>query len=491
MYEEKNFDEIIDNMLDRVLEKYPDIDTREGSVIYNALAPAAIEMQDLYIALDTVLNESFADTQSREFLIRRCAERGIVPIASRSAVRMGTLTGEYSVSDVIGKEFTIGKLNYVCECCERIYFKLECVNKNDGIITNSEALKPLGNISNLQKTKLITIKLGEEEGTANKETETMYLVELIGNFNDESFDEEVYKGFSLGELSFIVIGKLSNEEFDNNALEDKKDMYRFKCTTSGKMGNYDIGDLLPVEYIEGLETAKITGIITAGRDEEETEHLRQRYFENVNTFAFGGNIADYKAKVFSLSNSESEYKNDEIIKNGGIGYVKVVPAWNKGGTVKIIILDSDYNAPTNGKVTDEDYLTGNSLVVAVQNAIDPIKYTGQGVGIAPIGHKVTVVSAKKSLINIISSIKYIDENKENKETVKRAIEEYFILRIKEWNTDENLVITIGDIYTCIIAVPCVERVEEVDKMTLNNSSKVEINIENIPVLGGFDDGSTN
>lgn len=490
MYEEKNFDTIIDNMLNRVSEVSPDIDTREGSVIYNALAPAAIEMQDLYIALDTVLNESFADTQSREFLIRRCAERGIFPNEATYAIRKGEFTGEYNIADVIGEEFSLGQLNYICERCEKSYIKLECDTPGEEENDESGSLQPIGNIEGLESSKLIVVHTTENNNVGESVTNTICLAELSGTFNKENFNEELLEGFSSDSHQYMVVGKLSGDELDKEELKAYKDIFRLKCTTKGKAGNYDTGDLIPVEYIEGLETVKLTEMITPGRDEEDTEHLRQRYFDNVNAFAFGGNIADYKTKVLSLSSSENGQGNEAVRTNGGVGYVKVEPAGNGAGTVKIIILDSDYHAPLNGDSTADDYLTGHPLVEAVQEAIDPIK--GVGAGIAPIGHKVTVYSAKEEKINIFASVVYVNNNNDsNKSEIENALEKYFTSRIKEWKNDDDLEITIGDIYMCIQAVPCVQSIEAIQEITLNGKSSVTIKIDSIPVLGGFDDGKSN
>ena len=492
MYEEKNFDTIIDNMLERVTEAEPEIDTREGSVIYNALAPAAIEMQDLYIALDTVLNESFADTQSREFLIRRCAERGIFPNEATYAIRKGEFTGEYNIADVIGEEFFLGQFNYICEKCEKSYIKLECDTSEEEGNDDSRILTSIGKIEGLESAELIVVHTTENNNDGDESAaETIYLAQLSGIFNKEKFDEELLEGFSIKNCRYSVVGKLSGDELEKEEFKDYKDIFRLKCTTKGKVGNYDTGDLIPVEYIEGLETAKLTEIITSGRDEEDTEHLRQRYFDNANAFAFGGNIADYKAKVLSLSSSESGHGNEAVRTNGGVGYVKVQPAANGPGTVKIIILDSDYHAPLNGDSTSDNYLTGHLLVEAVQEAIDPIK--GKGAGIAPIGHKVTVVSAIEEKINIFAKVNYVENNNSysNKKVVESALEEYFISRIKEWKSDDKLVITIGDIYMCIQAVPCVQSIEAIQEITLNGKNEVEIEIDSIPTLGGFDDGKSN
>ena len=79
MYEGMTFDFILEKMLKNVPK---DIDKREGSIIYDAVAPAAAELAQLYIELDCVLTETFADTAGRQYLVMRAAERGIEPYSS-------------------------------------------------------------------------------------------------------------------------------------------------------------------------------------------------------------------------------------------------------------------------------------------------------------------------------------------------------------------------------------------------------------------------
>ena len=64
-YENMTYEVILKRMMDRVTEQYPNLDNREGSLIFNALAPAAIELAIMYTELDNVLKESFIDTASR------------------------------------------------------------------------------------------------------------------------------------------------------------------------------------------------------------------------------------------------------------------------------------------------------------------------------------------------------------------------------------------------------------------------------------------
>ena len=56
--------------------------------------------------------------------------------------------------------------------------------------------------------------------------------------------------------------------------------------------------------------------------------------------------------------------------------------WNGGGTVKLTIIASDFTAPST------------ELIRQVQTAIDPEQNHGEGMGLAPIGHTVTVTGAK-------------------------------------------------------------------------------------------------
>ena len=64
MYENMTYEVILQRMLDRV----PDtMNKREGSIIFDALAPAAVELTLAYMQFDMVLNESFGDTASRDY----------------------------------------------------------------------------------------------------------------------------------------------------------------------------------------------------------------------------------------------------------------------------------------------------------------------------------------------------------------------------------------------------------------------------------------
>ena len=54
MYEAQTYEVILARMLQKALSVNSNLDTREGSLVWLGNAPAAVELQNLYIALDTV-----------------------------------------------------------------------------------------------------------------------------------------------------------------------------------------------------------------------------------------------------------------------------------------------------------------------------------------------------------------------------------------------------------------------------------------------------
>mgnify|MGYP007055113316 CR=1 FL=1 len=68
MFEENDFDTLMERMLENVSDE---LDKREGSVIYDAIAPAALELANMYVALDVVMDEVFADTASYYYQLFR------------------------------------------------------------------------------------------------------------------------------------------------------------------------------------------------------------------------------------------------------------------------------------------------------------------------------------------------------------------------------------------------------------------------------------
>ena len=347
MYESMTYEVI----LQRMLAAIPTIlDKRQASIIYNALAPAAVELQNMYIEFDWILNQSFADTALREYLIKRCAERGITPEPATKAI----LEGTFNIDVPIGSRFSFDDLNY--EAIEKI---------------------------------------------------------------------------SLG-------------------------VFKMECETVGEIGNQSLGTLIPIEYIDGLTSAELTAVLIPGEDEENTEVLRQRYFNSFETNPYGGNKQDYIQKTNAIA---------------GVGSTKVTPIHAGGGTVLITILDSNFDKASP------------ALIDAVQTALDPVTNSGEGLGIAPIGHVVTVDTPSEVIVNIASTITldtgYVWADVEA--DALAALEAYMLEIRTDWVNYTTNYVRIAQIETRLLGI---DGIIDIAGTTINSiAANLALGNYEIPVLG--------
>ena len=231
-----------------------------------------------------------------------------------------------------------------------------------------------------------------------------------------------------------------------------------ECETAGEDGNSYLGTLLPVNHLEGLAEAKLTELRTDGEDAESDDMLRKRYMDSFSADAFGGNIADYKLKVGALQN---------------VGGVKVYPVWQGGGTVKLVIIDQGWKAPTEMELE------------ALQKEIDPER-RGEGYGIAPIGHKVTVEGVTEVKCNISMEITWqADADTESgKREIQERIEAYLLELRKTWAEAEYLIVRISYLESAALAAT---GVLDVQNCTINGQeSNLQMQADEIPVLEGFE-----
>ncbi|WP_243854917.1 baseplate J/gp47 family protein [Halalkalibacterium halodurans] len=145
LLQSQTFEEIMERMLDRVPA---DIDKRENSVIWNALAPAAAELAQAYTWLESSFNLVFADTAQGEFLDRRAAEFGIVRHQATPAVWQGI----FNIQVPVGSRFYVEPLYFVA----RSNNLLECETpgeEGNANLTGRE-LQPLDTIPGLTEARM-------------------------------------------------------------------------------------------------------------------------------------------------------------------------------------------------------------------------------------------------------------------------------------------------------------------------------------------------
>ncbi|HZG16975.1 MAG TPA: baseplate J/gp47 family protein [Candidatus Bathyarchaeia archaeon] len=262
--------------------------------------------------------------------------------------------------------------------------------------------------------------------------------------NNTPMDIPLGSRFSLGALNFVTTAQISTG------------VYEVDCEQYGTIGNQPSGPMLPIDYIPGLVSAELADVLVPGEDEETDEHLRERYFEEMNEPAFGGNIADYKQKINGID---------------GVGATKVFPTWQGGGTVKCTIIGADWNAPSE------------TLVEEVQTKVDPVENQGKGLGMAPIGHAVTITGAEDNLINVSTKLTLADGTTipQVQPLIDSAIEDYLLGLRKTWVNSKGIIVREALVEAAILTVP---GVLDVTNTTLNGvAANITLTEEQIPVKG--------
>lgn len=178
MYELQTYETILQRMLDRVPNN---IDKREGSIVYDALSPAAMELAQMYTELDTALSLSFADTSSGEYLAMRTAEMGITRLPATKARRQGLFvgSGDAPIDVPIGSRFSIHDVNYIV--VERVTageYILEC--EVPGVIGNQSfgEMIPIDYVAGLTKAELGDVLIPGEDEETDEKLLTRYLLRV-------------------------------------------------------------------------------------------------------------------------------------------------------------------------------------------------------------------------------------------------------------------------------------------------------------------------
>lgn len=307
--EAQNYDYWLNLMLDNVPN---DIDKREGSIIYDAVAPAAMVNAQQSLSLANIIRETYIKTAQGEFLDYRAVEHG---------------TSRYAATN------TEVKAKF---------------NDDDGNPVNVEVGDRFASIA--ESPIFYTVIKANDDGTA----------------------------------------KMQAEE-------------------PGTSANSYIGQVLPVTPNDNLAWAEITEIIAPARDAETDDHLRERILKSEAWLAYGGNIADYL---------------DMIHKIPEVGAAQIYPVWAGSGTVKLVIVNNDLMPASS------------DLVKKVKNIIDPEDNEAQGVGLAPIDHRVTVVAPEVLKVDVSIQLQLTDQA--NKVAVEKGIKdmlnELFSELRKDWDT---------------------------------------------------------
>jgi len=263
----------------------------------------------------------------------------------------------------------------------------------------------------------------------------------------------------------VPIGaRFSQEEYNYEVLEKiDTGIFKAQCETAGEVGNFESGQLIPIDYIAGLEIAQLTDVLIPGENEEDTEAFRSRYFNSFESVSFGGNRADYKERINKLP---------------GVGGSRIYRAKYGGGTVDVTIIDSTFSKPST------------ALVELVQQLMDPLDAQGEGVGLAPIDHIVTISAVNETVVNIATTLtlqsgwSFVDVESAIKEVIDgyfKELSELWADAVTKQEDETGLIVRISHIETRILGV---NGVIDISNTTINDvASNLELDKEAIPVRG--------
>lgn len=268
-----------------------------------------------------------------------------------------------------------------------------------------------------------------------------------GVFTDSNgvpMDIPIGSRWSGGDVNFTATAKIETGAFQMTA------------ETTGEAGNLHTGVLFYIDFVENLGSAQLTDVLIYGEEEESDDALRARYMESLDVTTYGGNIADYKSRTEAIP---------------GVGKCKVYPIWNGGGTVKLVITSAGGGVPSG------------ELVSQVQQTIDPPGFTGEGKGIAPIGHQVTVAPVTAETVNIAFTLAFDDGYTWDslQGAIIAAIEVYFAECVREWADTEQITLRIARVDSAVLTV---QGVLDIGGTTLNGTAQnLTLETEEIPQLG--------
>lgn len=164
----QTYEEILQGMLNKVPSN---VDKREGSIIYDALAPCAYFLAQQEFQLNNFVELVFADTAVGEYLDTAVSDFGLTRKTATAAIRYVTTSTAVSIGTVWGINGLVYKIT---DQIANNQYKAQCTTA--GISGNqfSGPLTPISNITDVTATLGDVITPGADEETDDALRERFY-----------------------------------------------------------------------------------------------------------------------------------------------------------------------------------------------------------------------------------------------------------------------------------------------------------------------------
>ena len=362
MFEAKTYEALMEEVLNGAPD---DIDTRQGSIFYDAVSGVVMKIAELYTNLDLVFELTQVDTTSGEYLDSKASEYGLTRHVATSAKYNVTFTG---ATPSIGERFFTGGE----------YFAL-----------------------------------GKSENTFYLEAE-----------NPGTKNNNISPGTSA----------------------------------------------IPVNNIEGLESAVFGSIFEYGTDAENDESLRLRVQEKIGGPAENGNKQHYKTWCESYD---------------GVGKARIFPLWNGPNTVKGVIINPLGRGCSSELVAEvQEYIDpANNGYTTEVNGVTYVVGDGLGEGVANLGAHFTAASAIETEINVEFTAELASgyDAEDAQAEMAIALTAYLKNMVMSTETASDIVVRVSNIGALITGL---ESVLDYSNLTVNGgTSNITPGDNNVPVPG--------
>lgn len=320
-----------DELLELALSHVPDtFDKREGSVIFDAIAPACYALAQTYEDMDEYYNNTFAGTADREGLVQRCAEIGISPNPATHAVRQAIFT-PIALNVPIGERFNYEDLNFsVSEKISDGVYSIICETLGSDGNYGAGTLLPINYISGLQTATLTDNVLiyGEDE-ESTEDLRTRYFATLPAFTIDGNVAQYEkwcanysgignYKIFPLWNgVNTVKVSILSAENLPaSQTLMDEFQEYLDPGSEGLGNGQAPIGAVVTVSTATAL-TINIAATVTLVAGYTEPVGLTEEVGEYLNGLNYSRDTVSYIAIGAIFQNNESIESVLSLTVNGG------------------------------------------------------------------------------------------------------------------------------------------------------------------------------
>ncbi len=260
MYENLTYEELLKEKLKLIDNSF---DKRQGSIIFDTLAPNSAESIQIYKNLDLLIDRTFADTATGEDLERRVWERHITRVDATSAILKAVFKGKngeaFDVEE--GERFSGGGYDYYAgDKIEDGCFKLICETKGNSGNRYIGSIVPVDYIEGFLSGEIIDIIVYGEDKESDESLRKRYFDSFQtkafgGNIEDYKriFNEikgvgkcKIYPAYYGGGTVRVVIINNGFEVPEESLIKDIQQYIDPKPKGSG-MGAVPIGHDVSVE----------------------------------------------------------------------------------------------------------------------------------------------------------------------------------------------------------------------------------------------------